>query len=73
MKHIFKQFKKFVEKLYFQIEKTKILFYVQISEAEKEKYEADYAQQVAETAFSDIEKLVAKLQKELRRSINKSK
>jgi hypothetical protein len=49
------------------------IFSFQAAEAEHEKYIADFDQQRAERAFLEIEKLVLKLEKDSRRSINKSK
>ncbi|CAF1047240.1 unnamed protein product [Adineta steineri] len=42
------------------------------ADAEREKYQADLDQQNADQAYSEIEKLVEKLQKDYRRAINKS-
>ncbi|CAF1500644.1 unnamed protein product, partial [Adineta steineri] len=42
------------------------------ADAEREKYQADLDQQTADQAYSEIEKLVEKLQKDYRRAINKS-
>ncbi|CAF1213693.1 unnamed protein product, partial [Didymodactylos carnosus] len=43
------------------------------ADAEREKYEADQEQQKAQNEYEVLEKLVEKLQKDYRRSINKSK
>ncbi len=70
MKHMVMLLQKFVQRI--SIEKyRKILFY-QAADAEREKYQADLDQQHAEQAYSEIEKLVEKLQKDYRRAINKS-
>ncbi|CAF4499106.1 unnamed protein product [Rotaria magnacalcarata] len=42
------------------------------TDAERDKYDADLEQQRAEQAYSEVEKLVEKLQKNYRRAINKS-
>ncbi len=46
--------------------------YFQAADAEREKYLADLEQQRADEAYSEIDKLVEKLQKDYRRAINKS-
>jgi hypothetical protein len=49
------------------------IFHFQAGDAEREKYQADIDQQRAERDYFNIEKLIATLEKEFRRSINKSK
>jgi hypothetical protein len=49
------------------------IFYFQSGDAEREKYQADIDQQHAERVYLTVEKLVAKIQKDYRRSINTSK
>ena len=48
-------------------------FLLKANHAEQEKYQADIEQQKCERIYLDVEELVGKLQKGLRRSINKSK
>jgi hypothetical protein len=43
------------------------------AEAEREKYQADHQQQYAEQMFTNISQTIEKLEKNSRRSINKSK
>lgn len=45
---------------------------VKAADAEREKYQADLEQQTAEENYSELDKSVQKLQKDLRRAINKS-
>ncbi len=54
------------------IEQIEDDFFYQAADAEREKYQADLDQQHAEQTYSEIEKLVEKLQKDYRRAINKS-
>ncbi len=68
MKHIVRLLLKFVKKNFIRL---KIICF-QAADAEREKYQADLDQQHAEQTYSEIEKLVEKLQKEYRRAINKS-
>lgn len=45
---------------------------IQAADAEREKFQADIDQQRAETIYGDLENTIEKLQKDYRRSINKS-
>jgi len=49
-----------------------LFYFIKAADAEKEKYQADLDQQYAEQNYSEIEKLVEKLQKDYKRAINKS-
>ena len=69
MKHIVMLWQKFVERISMYIK----IFYFQSGDAEREKYNADIDQQHAEKVYVAVEKLVAKFQKDYKRSINTSK
>ena len=46
---------------------------IQAGDAERDKINADIEQRKAERAYEDLENCIAKLEKDYRRSINKSK
>ncbi len=69
MKHTVMLLQKFVRRIFLTILTS---IYFQAADAEREKYLADLEQQRADEAYSEIDKLVEKLQKDYRRAINKS-